>query len=338
VTKRKGQFASMIGVVVLVFILSTNIFTVIIADNNVEESFEYNSGSFNPIADAKMKADHHPEKMSRELNYSSNIVALNLGDNSGGLDWNNVPSVSSLKQNYIEQVKAEVETQNRIKNCRQPAIESLYEPDREVSWRYNNTSLSFEFEDKWVECNAQNTQARVATDQVIEVDNIRNRYIGLANYSVELAQNTPDHLPNQMTGSGSDDDEGCPETPSTERQAAIQNAKNDAKNNNLANEVFSDDSSNREGWIGLKSHSADFSFDGGAERTGSDSDGCTISCSGTGDDRECDYGPTYSYSADYEVTSTTLTFNLEDAERTVINSGGEDEAVNFEFEKTYSID
>jgi len=367
-TKRKGQFASMIGIVVLVFILSTNIFTVVIADNDVEETFEYNSGSFNPIADAKMKADHHPEKMSRELNYSSNIMALNLGDNSGSvgtnsLSWNdNVPTTSELKQEYIDVLTDEVESQNRVKNCDGPEVDSVYEPEHEISWRYNNTSLNLDFGGPWIICNAQNTEANVSTDSLIEVDNTQNRYIELANYSSVLGSKTrdisEDELPDSMSVEGSRSDsesQGSCENP--DRSGARSDAKSDARDeaisqyDGIASDAWSQTSDDRPDYISSITIETVFP-DSGSSYSGNIADPTQEECSYSectdyedtdddGDtecvDSETRYNTQYNYKYKYEPDYIGSKFDYEDGEYTIIDSSGTSQNLNFFFEYKHPV-
>ncbi len=341
--KRKGQFIDLITVSVLLFIITGSLLGAFTINKEISDSVDHNIGDTSEIAETEMKSQFFDTRIRKELNYTSNIVALNLSERSGDadIDWSEIDEKSDAEEamedlmgRYNSFTASKLETQAKIAGrCNNKQIEEVWEGGE------NSTVLNVEFEDKWVRCSDDYTDTKVKLPEgkELEVNNSDNRYVPLVNYTVGFASRIPERIPDSINDTGHDDGSECPETRSTEVDEAESNAEENAKdvNSSLAEGIF-DKEDSVPGWLKV---STDTSFSGRVVPGSVDvtPTECTYDCPEDGEEGSCSEGTRYSVTADYEISSTTLSYQLKDDGRSVVNSSASDEKIVFGFEDTYDV-
>lgn len=344
----KGQVTTV--AIALIFSLGTAGFLgIIYSGEPVEESVQIYNSDFNALAEAKLKKDAYKERTKKELNYSTNIVALELGEKMGSstsssIDWSSgIPSFSDLKSEYLKVSESELKFQNGVIDCSSPQIEEL---SGEIPQTY-----TVEVDEGSITCETRQINGIIPskatvnlTDSNFEVLNSDNRYLSLAKYSVGFANRISSELSSRSsktaTGSASISCSVSGSTSSVETSAKI-NARNNVEEKlpNLNKSLFDSDSGERSSWIGLDSSSRSLEGTIKEGSVSSSSSSCDYDCDSDGDgDIEEDgcSGKEYSGSATAFVDSATLEYKLKDSNRKVINSTGDQETIEFYFKKKFN--
>lgn len=337
---RKGQFTGVISLIVVVFIATGNLYGAILINDQVSESISYNAGDSGLVAEAKLKSNLYPERMTKELNYSSNIAALNLSDKAGDVSWNNnVPKETQLTQKYVSEVEEELKTQNRVRECDGPTIEDVTLSDS------STTILSATLSDNWIICSANYATANVSvSNNQVETNNIDNRYINVTRYAGTLGSEAENIAEEEtpITGTGTDSGDSCPENRQSELEEAESNAKSNALSGHksLAAEAMSGTSEERPDWM---STSSSTSFSGNAVSTVTSTPRtCEYNCRTVKDEngdevRICDEGNLYDTEATYTVDQIDFDYSLTDSGKQIIDSNGELQNIVFDFTYKHSV-
>lgn len=341
---RKGQFISTMTIFVLIFITSGNIFGAILFQDVMDEEIEYNIGDFTKVANAEIRSEAYIPRMEKELNYSSNIKALQLGEEgtTTSRTWPDIPSKSDLRGEYYEEVQSELDSQSRVAECSEPVI-------GEVSTD-NGNEYTAEIEDPWIVCGGDTAQANISMpENNLESYNHNNRYVPLAESAVDLAEGIQSELPeswDEGTGSASS---SCKDN--LDRTLYVEQAKQEAKQNAIENENLAADAADTvdlADWIGLDTTTT---FETSYTKENENIETCDwthtgheVDCSDTDDDgvEECETHihegekvVDLTYSA--EITEATLEYDLYDSERQVIDSQADKQTIHFVFEYVHSI-
>ncbi|MFB6100345.1 MAG: hypothetical protein ABEK16_03655 [Candidatus Nanohalobium sp.] len=336
---------SLIAVVLLAALGTTGFFGIIYSADTIQKTVNYQTGDFNTITEAKLKADAYENRTRVELNYSTNIRALELGlhggedrkdGNTDDLGWpESIPTYQKVKTEYLDAVTAHLRTQNDVIGCSTPGIENVD--------TYSSSKTRFEANLRWprIRCETKATEATINITDTLQIHNPPNRYLKLGEYSVSFASRIPQYIKDRspITATGYDEGSDCPESRSAEKSEARTKAIQEAEGSkeNYAKKLFGDDSKKRPEWIVRKGSSRTFQ----AEIKGEvdvDSDSCTYPdpCGGK-DEPECNDGTQYSADATAAVYRARLKYNLSDSKKKVINSKGEKERIDFNFEMIYSV-
>lgn len=331
----------------MIFSLGTAGFLgIIYSGEPVEESVEIYNSDFNSLAEAKLKKDAYETRTKKELNYSTNIVALELGEIMGlssSDGWSSgIPSYGDLKSGYLETVTSELRSQNGVIGCSSPQIDSL-SGEIPQSYTVDISDASITCETREVNGISPSSATVNLTETSYNVLNSDNRYLSLAKYSVGFAEKIETDLNGRSSVEASGSDSiSCEDSGS--KSVAESNAKSDAISNveaklpDLDTSLYSSDSGDRSSWINRESSSRDLTGSIVSGSVSSSSSPCTYQC-GTdsdGDPIMCT-GKTYSADAKAYVDSTTLEYTLVDSERKVINSTGDQERIKFYFEKKFDF-
>lgn len=185
-SRSKGQMISVLTVVVLLFVSGGALFTGLIGSQEIQETVTYSTDDINALAEAKVNAEMYRFNIRKELNYTFNNVAYELGEEAGGVEWeDNIPDMEDVNTTFKDQLlnreDINIITQNRAGECDPPEI------DDSMLDLASKHELRLEFSDPWIECDGLETRAMVPVDDSFAVDNTDNNYLSLANDSIELA-------------------------------------------------------------------------------------------------------------------------------------------------------
>ena len=346
----KGQ-NSLIPAILIVALTTGAFLSILFTSDEVTESINYNTGDFNTIAESKLRADAYERRTKKELNYSTNIYALNmssesgeyLGDNSDDIRWGkNTPTMDEIIQEFLKPVEARLDSKNGVYSCAGPSIKDV-EVSRESLSKFNIT-----LQRPWITCTANTIQDHVPTKSTVNISetqqpkNTNNRYLQLAEYSIGFSHRTESRLESRepITATGDDDGDPCPEDSgkSEDEQEAIENAKSNIRDKLSDESLFGDDSSERPNWISRESSSKELDL------VKVSSDGSKNVCNTyvcgeneEGDDIYCD---DYDYDGDakYAIDVAELNYTLKDSDNKVVNSEAEKERIFFYFNKIYDLE
>jgi hypothetical protein len=336
----------------LASIFTLAFFSIVSTPDLVDRQVQYNSGHQNEIAEAKLRADAYEERTKRELLYTSNIEALRLGNEEGGLNWEyNIPNYGELKQKYLSEVGSSLRTQNDVLDCSNPQIEKV-EANSTENW-YNVT-----LEEPWITCTSEPTEegfvpteATVNISRKYSITHSDNRYLEMANYSSVVTQNASwiieEDLSTPYTADGSDAYCGHNSYPGIDGDTK-RGARSDAKGNllskngysSIASDAYSNTDEDRPEfleedkqtiWPGVDNVA---NFEGPRTSYGE----CTYSCRCDPEDG-CDTctSTRYIYKYTYVPLWVDLNYHFEDSEERIINSEARLERLDFEFTHRHEV-
>lgn len=312
----KGQYIGMVTLFVFLFIVTGNVFGAILFQEEYSERAEYSVGGFNTIAEAQVRGKMYDFRMEKELNYSSNIVALQQGEKDRR--WGSAPSHQEVIESYSQAVESELKSQSGLVDCSPPEIRSVSVED--------DSRYTASFSDPFISCSTEGTESQIKlSEEQLEVQNFNNSYFQLSGVGVDLAEYLDEERLTDSWSSGTgSSSKSC--GPSVDRSALDENAKEEARENaikddDLANTVVSDFS--LPDWVELESSET---FDLSYNRESSDYDtDCTypVSCNcreveteDGGTTTKCDTcqepGVAYSVTYSAEVLQAILEYDLAD--------------------------
>lgn len=185
-SKSKGEFVSILTVVVLLFVSGGALFTGLLGSQQIQQTVTYSTDDINALASAKINSEIYRFNIRKEMNYTFNNVAYELGEEAGGVGWeDNIPSMEDVNSTFKDQLlnrgAINIKEQNRAGNCEPPQID---ESVLEIATKHE---LRLEFSDPWIKCNGLKTEAMVPVSDTFVVRDTDNNYLNLANESRELA-------------------------------------------------------------------------------------------------------------------------------------------------------
>jgi len=329
-----------LAVFTFIFIISGQIYGAVLTQEVFSEEISYHTGGINDIAEARIRGDLYLDRINKELNYSSNIVAVNLAATAGGTSWSNqIPDKSDLKQLYASNILEEIETQNQLYQCTPPALESVTISEE------TRIKLDFVDSENAVTCRSGVSGSGDISKVYLEKDHVtietsKNRYIPISSYAVELARKAEEKMPgSELTGSDTETSE-CP----GDRQSTIRTAKNNARDSavsgyrNIASEGYSETSGERPEYVTTSTKTTNFEDEYDVTVN---SEQCTyyVDCSkdldgdGEPDITQCPKVDTeYEATAEYTVTGITTSYDLQDSENQILtNEGGKTISFSFSY-------
>lgn len=328
----KGQ-NSLIPAIMMTAITTSGFLLILNSASVISGEVDYNSGDYNTISETKLRADAYERRTQKELNYSTNIIALRNGANAGAGDWQyNIPSFEEdLKPAYLNNVRDHLETQNNVRRCSTPSIESIDIFDSNIS------KFETEINDAFIKCDSTDdgtvtAETTVNISDSFRVQNPRNRYLKLAEYSEIFANAANDNISkkNEEEKEDQEDDsdfwtaEGYG-SECGDSQEAVEDAKRSA-------EFFlpsPDVAENAYDPVEKPEYFKEVNLDTERVISFSTSVPDTDSCG--------EYGEKTYYNAEAtaEIDELKVRFKYKDSNRTVINSNGEFENILFDF--TYRV-
>lgn len=326
----------MLTVFVFIFIVTGNIFGALLFQDEYREEVNYGVGGFNTIAEAQTRGKMYVPRMEKELNYSSNIIALNLNNDETPAKWGyvaGVPSKEQVKNSYEEAVKNELQSQSQVLKCSNPQIGGIKIQDY--------TNYTAELSTDSITCKDRSTEAKIKLDiNRFWTNNSNNRYINLSITAVDLAEHLEEKDLPENWGEGT----GYSSTscgPSVDKSSLDEIAKQEAKQKAINDNDLADTVSSNfpvPDWIDLDTYERfelfydkDPDYDGDCEYKDPECD--------EEEEDECEMldGESYSVTYSAEVQDAVLTYSLEDEEREVIDSKAEKRNIEFVFEYFHSI-
>lgn len=178
---------SLLVVFNILFVSGGSLLTSVIGAQQIQDTVSYSTDDVRVLAEAKVNADIYGFNTRKELNYTFNNVAYEIGDDAGELNWNdNIPTMEEAEEEFKQQLLTRedinIKTQNRAGDCDPPNIDEsvLSIPDRHV--------LELDFSDPWIECSGLNTTAMIPVSETFSVENPKNNYLYLAENAINLAE------------------------------------------------------------------------------------------------------------------------------------------------------
>jgi len=177
---------SILTVFVLLFVSGGSLFTGIMGSQQIQETVSYSTDDVNALAEAKVNSEIYGFNIRKELNYTFNNVAYELGEEAGGVEWDDsIPDMEDVKSTFKDQMlnreEINIVKQNRAGSCDPPEI------DTSVLEIVSKHELRLGFSDPWIECDGLKTKAMVPVENSFEIQNTGNNYLNLANDSISLA-------------------------------------------------------------------------------------------------------------------------------------------------------
>jgi hypothetical protein len=300
-------------VVVFLFIITGNIFGALLFQDEYKHRIDYSVDGFNTMAEAQIREKLYTPRMEKELNYSSNIAALQQGKSDK--TWRSAPSHQSMLDSYLEAVTEEVKSQSSLVDCSPPSI-------RTVSVEENNI-YDIEFSEPYIVCRGTNTTSRLKLSQTeISSANVNNSYVQLSEVGVNLAEHIEGDLPEDWgegTGSAGTQDRdlvSSSQQDRTDEQAREEAERDSIENENLAEDAVSDFEIPE--WVEVET---DTEFEFGILERDPEFDTYDYEvCVSRDEEGECtNYdereGQTYDVDYTVEVTDATLKYTLYDRKK-----------------------
>lgn len=323
----KGQY-TMIGVMGL--LLAFIGFGAVIASSEfTSNQVKYNTGDFNEIAAAKMKAEGYQHRMPQELKYSANIVALELGENEA--DWSKssgIPSNSNLRSEFLEAVASEFRTQNRVLRCQPPEINTVNRIESE------NLHLKALLKTDSIKCETSSTEASVSigTDE-LSVQNKYHHYLNLSEQATALAQESERIIDEKDWKEGEATRSACDDR-SLAEERSLSDAKNKAgKIKYIHNKAISN--TDIYSFVYFLEKDTELVWD---NNTISQKDGkCSVEvdCEEQAEQNLCvEERQSYNATSTAQVDKVIVDFKLKDGWNTVINQNGNQVPIKFDFNYT----
>ncbi|MBC5792996.1 MAG: hypothetical protein H8Z69_03040 [Nanohaloarchaea archaeon] len=328
----KGQFTSLVGLGLFLFIASGNIFGALAIDTETQSIIEQNAGDYSIVAGTELKKDNYLDRMPRELNFTSNNAALALGKGAGiegnSLMWNDIPSKEQLRENYYLNITERIEeTQGDVFGCqspkvKQPKTENLGKPDNIYNAWY--TDIRWNLSDPYIVCSQESVEVNISVGRdSFHVNNTNNRYINLSETAVDVAKEADRIIDETSWPRVQDTESGCDDV----REDAIEGAKSSAKTRtDIGSSAFGN--VEKPGYQTLTASQMYFEFDIDTDSLEGDDDGC-------GEDGE---SPEDRWRAYAQVTDTYTNVNITDSVRTVSGPDGTwDNNIKFGFNYSKSV-
>ncbi len=213
----KGQFTSLVGLGLFLFIASGNIFGALAIDMETETLIEQNAGDYSKVAETELKKDNYLDRMPRELNFTSNNAALALGVDAGiegnGLMWSSIPDKQELRENYYLNLSERLETQGQVFGCQSPGVksprtENLGKPDNIDN--AVNTDIQWNLSNPYIVCSTGSVEVNISVGRdSFHVNNTNNRYVNLSETAVDVAHEVDRIIDDTSWPRASSDTEGC---------------------------------------------------------------------------------------------------------------------------------
>ncbi len=177
---------SVLVIIVLVFVSGGALFTGLVGSQQIQETVTYSTDDINALTTAKVNSEIYRFNIRKELNYTFNNVAYELGEEAGGVEWeDNIPDMADVNTTFKDQIlnreEINIKSQNRAGNCDPPEIDDSM---LELGPRHE---LTVGLSDPWIRCDGLKTEAMVAVEDSFVVHNTDNNYLNLARDSIELA-------------------------------------------------------------------------------------------------------------------------------------------------------
>ena len=349
----KGQYIGMLTVFVLVFIITGNVFGALLFQEEYKEEIEFSIGNYNTVAQAQVIGERYIPRMETETNYSSNIMAFRIGLNNGeytgledyddpeeDLSWGyNTPSYGDLREEYKKATRDHLKTQNEVFQCRNPMVESLQIEKEPLSMKTT-------FKDNWINCTSSGAEASIKIPEEASSVHERNRYLQMAKYSVEFSERLSNHIDNYVNNEGPITADGfdsgsCGRSSGKTKSNAEDDAEEDIPDakDDFGKVLFEDDEENRPGWIGLKDQNTTFTSSKIRSSSITDSSSCcdNYDTDENGDTYCKDPDTRYKAEATADATEVKISFNIKDSEKNVVDSGGNERSINFNFTKIEDV-
>lgn len=339
----KGQNA-LLPVIVITVISTSGFLAILNTEDVISQSIEYNTGDYNTISETKLRADAYENRTRKELNYSTNIVALKNGSHGGDVNWEyNIPNYEDdLKPTFLNNIRDHLSTQNTVRSCSSPTIEDVRLFDSNIS------RFETEISDAYIQCDDQTTEGDTKVETTVNISDIyrvinpKNRYLRLAEYSEVFANNAQENISEkeadnseelgywEAEGEASKCEYEDPEPDEDARDDAEEEAKEEAKDNlpnpSVAENAY--DPVDKPNYFEAVSLNTEYIKDAEVTDVDSETEGCWDS-----DDDE--WLTEYDVNATATIEELKVKFEYQDGERTVINSEGEFENIVFDF--TYRV-
>lgn len=325
-SKIKGQFTSLIGLGVFLFIASGNLFGALAIDSNVQGILQRNAGDYSTVAETELKKENYLDRMPRELNFTSNNAALSLGNSAGkeadGLRWKDIPLKQGLKEEYYDNISKRMEEQGQVFGCQSPEVKDLGEPANIPG--AVETDIQLNISDPYVLCSSASAEVNISVGRnSFHVNNTNNRYINLSGTAVDIAHSA-DRVIETNTWSGSSESTDC--SYGDARSNAVEGAKNDASEpSNVASIAF--DNAYKPDYVELEDSETYFEY--------------SVSTSSSSSLEQCDDDDSleteHTVRADAEVTRIYTEVRIIDSQREVTSPEGVWENIEFGFNYSKSV-
>lgn len=317
--KRKGSAIILVETVFALVVSLAIFISAINASNTLTDSVEFRSGDVEVLAQSQVQKQNLGRQYRSGLRYSLNAEAFSMEDNSWSTE---PPSINSIRSEFVNGAQGRLNDRlGNIPDCRVD----------DASVAHSGGEFVIQTRGEAVSCAGESTSVDNYFTEDITVENPENRFLDIADYSIRLATNfgesMPDSIEDDATEVGS-----CgidlSQVKSDARSAAEENALNDLSYGSSA--VSETDQ--------LSSTSVDQTteYEGSATVTDTSSEQCCP----LEQDGEClsdTYETKYTVDADYSVSSATLDFTVTDTENYLRYGGGE-EQINYDVEYVYSFD
>lgn len=316
---RKGQTIPLIVIVTIAFVGTGHIFSEVFNQETVRAQLDVTTEDPGVIAKGKVSKDIYEDRIEHDLLYATNNAAYSLGSSGGGVDWhNNIPSFDSIQESYNKEIIDRINSRNNVVGCSSPNILGVNIVER------NNFKM--DFEERTIGCRGLSSHITVNFDP-ISVENEKNRYLDIGEYSIVLAESARDSSTNSIDESGSASG-SCGESSSSVRSDARSSAESSAARvvNRQAGSAIPMSSGSRPSDLHVSEQMGYSGSNHGTSRTSSSS--C---CEETNDEGECtSTSRRYSYESNYRVSDLEFNFVVTDNGNHIVSYDGI-ESIAFDF-------
>lgn len=327
----KGQLLSVLSLMAIIFIVTGNMFSAVIAQDEIKESISYSANDANQLLKAEIKAEIYQNNIQKELNYSFNNAAYSLSTDWNELKWDdNIPKEETIEASFKKEMTSGdygVFNQNRLRGCKTPQLES--KPLEII----NSNKIELSIKTPKVNCSGGMTNAIVPIKEQYTIENPENNLLHLASYARTLAQKVNEISSEELEDSGYAKTNSC-ESPnkSKTKRTARSNARDNTLNGeeNVAEEAYGKTSDSRESFI---SGNYDTIYTGSFDKVDSSNSSCTYGCECKKEDKtgcECQ-GTEYSYTYNYTAEQLSTNFEIKDSKNEVLTYDGEKQ-LSFDFQ------
>lgn len=244
----KGQFLSILVVVVLLFISGGSLFTSLFARSQMNFVFSYFEGDMATVAETEMRSSEFPGYMNQQAEYAINNAALVLGEEGSYAGWNktHMPSKEYLMHRYNETIVAHgsygLRENDGFRGCSQTPQVDYY--DIEESLFGGDWVFEYSVDEKVLACGGgrwgtkafQEVEMESSRGPVVDDDlEIPHNYIELSRYARNLTMALREEIPQTQTwGTATGTTSNCDPT-SGQRGSKKESVHEDARNNALDN-------------------------------------------------------------------------------------------------------
>ncbi len=246
----KGQFLSILVIVVLLFISGGSLFTSLFARNQMNFVFSYFEGDMATVAETEMRASEFPVYMHNQAEYATNNAALVLGENGSYADWNktHMPTKEYLMHRYNETIVAHGEyglrANDYFRGCSQTPKVDYYNITESTFG--GNWYFEYSVDKKLLACGGGRWGTKAFQEVEMEsyrgpeVDDhleISHNYIELSRYARNLTEAIRQEIPQTQTwGTSTGTTSHCDPT-SSDKQDKRNAVHKDARQNAVDNVV-----------------------------------------------------------------------------------------------------